>query len=204
MLGQILTTKRYEREAAMKETKEVPILRFKEEMEVFTGFDKGAGEFTDHSRIVVAMQLDGKEIGYIDRDGSITFHGDIIANKPTTIMSWGVTLTPAQRKEIDRKADDFQRKCDVEALVAACEEVMTLKQFPMVKDPPSEEPVSFIDDGVAVQLLKGTSHIGVIHSRGMEFGRLVMVYHVTHTGLTEVDRAVIVAKCREIVAAVTF
>lgn len=179
-------------------TEKKGILQFKEDVGHFMGFDKGVGEFTDLSRTVVAMHLDDKEIGYIDRDGSVTFCGDAIRDEPTKIMSWGVTLTPAQRKEIDRKADEFQRKCDVDNVVTECEATIAnaSKFFPMFSQTPTKDPVKFTYAGDTVQIRKGEYHIGVMWLNGVERGKLVLTYEVQHTGLSEANKLAIVEKCR--------
>ena len=146
-----------------------------------------------------------QEIGYICKDGSFTIeaYNDQSGHE---LELCSVRLTRAQWKEIDRKADEFERKCDVEALITACEEVMNSKQFPMVrglvKDPPSETPVVFNknpDGDVSIVKDEHVGVIGIIRTQGLEFGKLHLLYCAMHTGLTEADKAAIIAKCREIV-----
>lgn len=175
-------------------------LRFEEGVNQFVGFDKDSGDFSDLSRVIVTVYLNDEEIGYIDQDGSVTFRGDTIADEPTTIMSWGITLTPEQRKRIDIAADKFQRKCDIKAIIVACEQALTLKQFSEVRDPPRELPRTFREGGNGeIDILKGEYLIGVIRTSKTEIVRLVILSQVKRIGLTEADKAAIIEKCREIV-----
>lgn len=175
------------------------ILRFDEGMKQFICWSKEGGLTHPHD-FAVDIYLDNDDIGYITKEGNVTY----VASGPD-LDFYPVTLTSEQRKLIDITADRFKRKCDVEVLIAACEEVMTLRQFPMIKDPPSESPLTFDRDSNGdTILLKNEYLIGVMRVQGSEFGRLFMYYSVIHTGLTEFDKRVILAKCREIVASITF
>lgn len=171
-------------------------LRFKEGMGPFMRIPEDGDAGLDvKTEAYVGIYIGDGKIGYILGDGSVTY-----AARGCDLNYRPITLSREQRKRVDLAADVFMRKCGIEALVAACEEVMTLKQFPMTKDPPIESRVTFNEDGNGnVNLLKEGYRIGVMRTCGAEFGRLIMLYHAMHTGLTEADKEAITAKCREIV-----
>ncbi|KKU42147.1 MAG: hypothetical protein UX58_C0003G0071 [Candidatus Wolfebacteria bacterium GW2011_GWB2_46_69] len=79
----------------------------------------------------------------------------------------GRRYTAAELRKIADKIDEVKRKSDVEVLVVACEATMTLKQFPMVQDPPVESPLVFNGEGTGYAgILKEGHLIGAIRTRG--------------------------------------
>lgn len=180
--------------------KETTLMFFEEKADFMTFKGGELGGFRDPILSIMMVSCFAEEVGYVTKEGHIIIGGDTINREPSKMSSHYVDFTLKQWDEIGEKARRFKRKCDIEALVAACEEITTLKQFPMVKDPPSESSLVFTEDGNGdVDISKDGYLIGVLRRTKEEFGKLLLVYPIMRTGLTEDNKAMIIAKCREIV-----
>ncbi len=181
--------------------KEKGILRFEEEKGIFINSPKDVekGAPINVSEPYLSVYDGDRKVAQIRTTGNVIY-GELQSN----LTLYCVTFTPEQRKEVDRKADEFQRKCDVDNVVAECEAaiVKMLTTFPMVVDPPIEAPVGFTTDNDGdVQINKAEYVIGIMRTAGVERGKLLLLYHIAHTSLTETDKLSIIEKCKAIMAA---